>query len=85
MYLRIRHNILYSRHESHPVRFTHVATGTFAENKYYCGVCEVDGERCCFRDTEISDFEIVDEGRPADDHDHVRWLLTIAAEIHQKA
>jgi hypothetical protein len=80
MYLRFRPNIVCSRHETHTFRFTHTATGTFQEHKFYCAICEVDGEACCFGDNEICYPELVDDG--LNNHEgHLTWLHAIVAEI----
>ncbi|HXK61325.1 MAG TPA: hypothetical protein PLP42_15675 [Acidobacteriota bacterium] len=83
MYLRFKVNIACSRHRSHPFRFTHTATGTFPEHKFYCAVCEIDGETCSFDKSEISSFQLVDDG--INNHEgHIAWLESIAAEIGQE-
>ncbi|RPI22657.1 MAG: hypothetical protein EHM61_21725 [Acidobacteria bacterium] len=80
MYLRFRPNIACSRHGSHTFRFTHTATGTFPEHKFYCGVCEVDGQSCSFGESEIAYPELVDDG--INNHEgHISWLHAVVTEI----
>jgi hypothetical protein len=80
MYLRFQPNIICSRHRFHTFRFTHTAAGTFPEHRFYCAICEVDGEACCFGENEICYPELVDDGIDKQD-DHLDWLHDIVAEI----
>jgi hypothetical protein len=78
MYLRFKTNIIGSCHETHSFRFTHKAAGTFPEHVFYCAICEMDGEACCFKEDEIINLELVDDqGLPP----HPENLRAIAAEI----
>jgi hypothetical protein len=79
MYLRFRTNVTGSCHETHTFRFTRKAPGTFPEHGFYCAICEVDGEACCFKEEEMINLELV-QIIPCDPEN----LRDIAAKIEEE-
>jgi hypothetical protein len=83
MFLRFRSHITCSGHSSHTFRFTHTATGTFPEHRFYCAECEVDGRKYCFAEEEIASFEVVYGSFPVNEAD-AGWLHEVAGELRNR-